>query len=190
MREDEGVGCEYGRDLDLITGEVDRLNRSVSQLLSFSRPAAVASSAASLHEVVDSVLAITRAEAGERCISVSLNLTANPQFDGERAAALKEILLNLVLNALQAINREGDVSIESELESGNRMHLTVTDSGIGIPHSMQEKIFEPFFTTKQRGTGLGLAIVARRMREINGTIELISPVIDGHGTRFDLNLPV
>jgi signal transduction histidine kinase len=190
MREDEGVGREYGRDLDLITGEVDRLNRSVSQLLSFSRPAAVASTSASLHEVVESVLAITRAEADERNIRVSLNLSADPHFDGERAAVLKEILLNLVLNAAQAINREGEVNIESEFNGSNQLHLSVTDDGIGIPLSMQEKIFEPFFTTKQRGTGLGLAIVARRIREINGTIDLSSPVLEGHGTRFDLNLPV
>jgi signal transduction histidine kinase len=190
MREDEGVGREYGRDLDLITGEVDRLNRSVSQLLSFSRPAAVASTSASLHEVVESVLAITRTEADERNIKVSLNLSADPHFDGERAAVLKEILLNLVLNATQAINREGELYIESELNGSNQLHLSVTDDGIGIPPSMQEKIFEPFFTTKQRGTGLGLAIVARRIREINGTIDLRSPVFEGHGTRFDLNFPV
>jgi signal transduction histidine kinase len=190
MREDEGVGREYGRDLDLITGEVDRLNRSVSQLLSFSRPAAVASTSASLREIVESVLAITRSEADERNIKVSLNLSADPHFDGERAAVLKEILLNLVLNAAQAINREGEVSIESEFNGNNQLHLSVTDDGIGIPLSLQEKIFEPFFTTKQRGTGLGLAIVARRIREINGSIDLSSPVFDGHGTRFDLNFPV
>jgi signal transduction histidine kinase len=190
MREDEGVGHEYGRDLDLITGEVDRLNRSVSQLLSFSRPAAVASTSASLHEVVESVLAITRTEADERNIKLSLNLSADPHFDGERTAVLKEILLNLVLNATQAINREGEVYIESEFNGSNQLHLSVTDDGIGIPPSMQEKIFEPFFTTKQRGTGLGLAIVARRIREINGTIDLRSPVFEGHGTRFDLNFPI
>jgi signal transduction histidine kinase len=190
MREDEGVGREYGRDLDLITGEVDRLNRSVSQLLSFSRPAAIASASANLHEVVESVLAITRTEAEERNIRVSVNLSADPHFDGERAAILKEILLNLVLNAAQAINREGEVNIESEFNGNNQLHLAVTDDGIGIPLSLQEKIFEPFFTTKQRGTGLGLAIVARRISEINGTIDLSSPVLEGHGTRFDLNFPV
>jgi signal transduction histidine kinase len=190
MREDEGVGSEYGRDLDLITGEVDRLNRTVSQLLSFSRPAAVASTSASLGEVVESVLAITRNEADERNIRVTINLTADPHFDGETAAVIKEILLNLVLNAAQAINREGEVNIESEFNGSNQLHVSVTDDGIGIPLSLQEKIFEPFFTTKQRGTGLGLAIVARRTREINGTIDLSSPVLEGHGTRFDLNFPV
>jgi signal transduction histidine kinase len=190
MREDEEVSREYGRDLDLITGEVDRLNRSVSQLLSFSRPAVVASSSASLLEIVESVLAISRSEAEERSIKVKLNLSANPQFDGERAAALKEILLNLVLNAAQSIRRDGEVKIESALNGGNQLHLAVTDDGIGIPATLHEKIFEPFFTTKQRGTGLGLPIVARRVRELDGTIRLTSPVVGGHGTRFDLDLPL
>lgn len=190
MREDEQVSREYGRDLDLITGEVDRLNRSVSQLLSFSRPTAVASASAGLHEIVESVLAITRSEAEEHQTKVSLNLSANPQFDGEKAAALKEILLNLVLNATQAIKRQGEVQIESALKETNQLHLVIMDNGIGIPATMQEKIFEPFFTTKQRGTGLGLAIVARRVRELDGIITLTSPLVDEHGTRFELTLPV
>jgi signal transduction histidine kinase len=190
MREDQEVSREYGRDLDLISGEVDRLNRSVSQLLSFSRPAVVAASSASLHEIVENVLAISRLEAEERGVKVKLNLSVNPQFDGERAAALKEILLNLVLNAAQSIKRDGEVKIESALNGGNQLHLAVTDDGIGIPATLHEKIFEPFFTTKQRGTGLGLPIVARRVRELDGTIRLTSPVVDGRGTRFDLDLPL
>jgi signal transduction histidine kinase len=184
------VSGEYGRDLDLITGEVDRLSSSVSQLLSFSRPGVVASSSASLREIVESVLAITRSEAEERNVKVSVNLSANPQLNGETSAALKEILLNLVLNAAQAINRNGEVKIESALNGNNRLHLAVTDDGIGIPAIMQEKVYEPFFTTRQRGTGLGLAIVARRMRELDGKIELTSPIVDGRGTRFDLKFEI
>jgi signal transduction histidine kinase len=184
------VSHEYGRDLDLITGEVDRLSRSVSQLLSFSRPAVVASSSASLEEILENVLAITRSEAEERNVKMSLDLSVNPKFDGERAAALREILLNLVLNATQAIKRDGEVKIESSLNGNDHLHLAVTDDGIGIPAPLQEKIFEPFFTTKQRGTGLGLPIVARRVREIDGAIKLTSPVVDGRGARFDLDLPL
>jgi signal transduction histidine kinase len=67
--------------------------------------------------------------------------------------------------------------------------IAVTDNGIGVPPSMRDKIFEPFFTTKTRGTGLGLAIVARRVREMGGTITLVSPVVDGRGTRFEIALP-
>ena len=190
MREDEEVSREYGRDLDLIAGEVDRLSRSVSQLLSFSRPAVVASSSAHLDEVIESVLALVHAEVAEHRTQVSCDLGANPLLGGEAAAGLKEILVNLVLNAAQAIEGGGQVRIESRMEDDNRLKLAVIDDGIGVPPAMQEKVFEPFFTTKQRGTGLGLAIVARRVRELEGTITLKSPAGNGRGTRFDLTLPV
>jgi signal transduction histidine kinase len=194
MREDEEVSREYARDLDLITGEVDRLNRTVSQLLSFSRPAAIAGAPAKLSELVESVLALARSEAERRGIRVSLNLQADPNFDGDRAAAFKEALLNLVLNSVQAIQqdeldeRDGCVEVGSALDSHNQLTVTVTDNGIGVPFSMREKIFDPFFTTKQRGAGLGLAIVARRVRELGGTISLDSPALHGRGARFVITL--
>jgi signal transduction histidine kinase len=174
----------------LIAGEVDRLSRSVSQLLSFSRPAAVSSLSASLGEIVENVILIAGSEAGENAVKIISNLQADPDFDGERVSALKEILINLTLNAAQAIKGGGVVRIESAPKPGDQLHLSVTDDGSGIPESMQEKIFEPFFTTKQRGTGLGLSIVARRVRELDGTIKVISPAVNGRGTRFDLFLPV
>lgn len=188
MREDNEVSREYARDLDLINGEVDRLNRTVSQLLSFSRPAVVAAAPMSLREIVAGVLALTRVETEPRRIKVSVNLPADPPFDGEQTAALKEILLNLVLNAAQASHRDGEIKIESQMRDDGRVQLSVTDNGSGVPAALQGKIFDPFFTTKQRGTGLGLAIVARRARDLGGEIGLVSPLQDGRGARFDLHM--
>ncbi|MDX2034529.1 MAG: ATP-binding protein [Blastocatellia bacterium] len=189
MREDPEVTREYGRDLDLITGEVDRLNRSVSQLLSFSRPAAVAASSATLGEIVRSVVAIVGAESGGARIEIDLQ--ADPRFSGDRASALKEVALNLALNAVQAVQTgrpDARVRIESEFDAAGKIRLRVGDNGIGIPPAIREKIFDPFFTTKQRGTGLGLAIVARRVRELDGAISVESPIEDGSGTRFEVTL--
>jgi signal transduction histidine kinase len=190
MREDENVAREYNYDLNLITGEVDRLSRSVSQLLSFSRPAVVAAAPASLRETVDTVLMLTRAEAEARAVRVEVNLQADPVLNGETSAALKEILLNLTLNALQAIEQTGTIQITSAPNEQDQLQISLTDTGAGVPADLQEKIFDPFFTTKQRGTGLGLAIVARRMRELGGTITCQSPVTDEGGTRFDMVLPL
>jgi len=190
MREDDAVSREYGRDLDLINGEVDRLSRSVSQLLSFSRPAAVAAAPASLSEIVSNVLALTRAEAEPRLVKITVDLQPDPKFDGERAAALKEVLLNLVLNAIQAIKMEGAVKIESSLNGEGQLRISISDDGAGIPAEVQDKIFDPFFTTKQRGTGLGLAIVARRVRELSGILRVVSPLPDSNGTKFVLDLPL
>ena len=192
MREDERVSCEYARDLDLITGEVDRLNRAVSQLLSFSRPSAIAGAPARLSEIIESVLALTRSEAEQRAVAVSSDLRADPELDGGQVAPLKEVLLNLVFNALHAIKRgwrDGEVKIACATNGDGLLTIAITDNGIGVPPSMQDKIFEPFFTTKTRGTGLGLAIVARRVRELGGEVKIVSPASEGKGTRFDLVLP-
>lgn len=189
MKEDEGVTSEYGRDLDLITGEIDRLSRSVSQLLGFSRPSVVAANAAPLGEVIGSVAMLARAELDERGAELRIVLGADPVLDGEAASGLREILANLLLNAAQALSDRGRIVIESAMEADGRLRVAVGDDGIGIPAGLREKVFEPFFTTKQRGTGLGLAIVARRARELGATIRLVSPVADGRGTRVDLLIP-
>ncbi|MCI0666205.1 MAG: ATP-binding protein [Acidobacteria bacterium] len=190
MREDEQVSSEYARDLDLITSEVDRLNRSVTQLLSFSRPSVIAASSAALGEIVENVLAILRSEAEDRQVQLVSRLATDPVLNGETSAAIKEILLNLALNAVQSVKSGGAVTIESEKTEGGQLSLAVTDDGLGIPLPLRDKIFEPFFTTKQRGTGLGLAIVARRVRELDGSIRLRSPLENGPGARFELVLPL
>lgn len=189
MREDESVKHEYGRDLDLITGEIDRLSRSVSQLLTFSRPGVVAAAGGFLSEIIEGVFALSAAEFAERGATPVADLKADPQLDGETLAALKEILANLVINAAQASNG-GVVRVVSNLLPDGRLHLSVIDSGLGIPPALRHKVFEPFFTTKQRGTGLGLAIVSRRLSELQGSFKVESPVVDGRGTRFDIFVPV
>jgi signal transduction histidine kinase len=190
MREDEAVAAEYGRDLDLITGEVDRLNRSVSQLLSFSRPSAIVAAPAALSEVAASVVSLVQSEAAARGVQCKLDLQCNPQLDGATVTALKEVLLNLTLNGVQAMRQPGLVAIASQQLDDMRWQLSVSDEGDGIPPAQQSKIFEPFFTTKQRGTGLGLAIVARRISELGGTIQCVSPLLNERGTRFVMALPV
>ena len=108
-----------------------------------------------------------------------------------------------MLNAVQATEAGGEVKIRATVRAAAadpRMRatdlaeatltLTVTDSGPGIPPDVQQRVFEPFYSTKSRGTGLGLAIVQRRVVEIGGSVELISPVEDGHGTRFRLIVPL
>jgi len=195
MREDEAVSRGYGRDLDLITGEIDRLTRSVSQLLSFSRPAVLAQAESKLGDIVAGVVSLARAELAlaehegrETCVAIDLRV--DPQLDGETATALKEILSNLVHNAAQAVGVGGSVRIESDSISDGRLRVAVIDDGPGIPSALQEKVFEPFFTTRQRGTGLGLAIVARRLPEIGASVKLTSPVADNRGTRFELFIPM
>jgi len=190
MREDPAVEAEYGRDLALINGEIDRLNRSVSQLLSFSRPAVVAAAQANLSEIVGSVATLVRSDLDDDHQELAVSLAADPVLTGYQAAAVKEILMNLVLNASQAAGARARISIDSSWHSPSLLELSVSDPGPGVPPGLKEKVFEPFYTTRQRGTGLGLSIVARRVRELEGNIRLESPVANGRGTRFVLRFTI
>ena len=190
MREDAEIGCHYARDLDLITGEVDRLSRSVTQLLSFSRPGVVAAPSGRLSEIINVVMTLARPEADGRRVECRKGLEIDLPIDGNTAGALKEILLNLVLNAIQAAPIGGHIELEVDATPMSTLRIAVSDDGPGIPEGERDKVFEPFFTTKQRGTGLGLAIVKRRIRDLDGSISLKSPLKDGRGTRFEISLPV
>jgi signal transduction histidine kinase len=188
MKEDEGLNEQHARDLTLIVGEIDRLSKSVTQLLSFARnqpPAAVPCDAA---ELVRSVAALFRADADERNISLQGHAAGNVELNGVQTAAVRDALSNLVLNALQATPARGEVKIESSL-ADQAIMFSVSDSGPGIAADLQARVWEPFFTTRQRGTGLGLAIVRKRMEEAGGSARLI-PSSNGGGARFELVIPL
>jgi signal transduction histidine kinase len=187
MKEDAGLNEQHARDLTLIVGETDRLSKSITQLLSFARnqpPAAVPCDAA---ELVRSVVALFRADADERNISLQAQVAGNGQLNGVQTAAVRDALSNLVLNALQATPARGEVKVESSL-ANQAITFSVSDSGPGVSADLHARIWEPFFTTRQRGTGLGLAIVRKRMEEAGGSARL-APSSNGGGATFELVIP-
>ncbi|HLG14389.1 MAG TPA: ATP-binding protein [Blastocatellia bacterium] len=192
MREESAL-AGYDRDLGLIISEIDRLNRTVSQLLAFSRPANADPRPVGLRELIDSTVELLGGEARERGVEISASVDADLTLSGAQAAALREALSNLIVNAVQAAGRGDQVSIEASLDSHRatpRLIVSVTDTGPGIADEVQSRVFEPFFTTKSRGTGLGLAIVQRRVAELGGAVELTSPAANGRGTRFRIVVAV
>ena len=188
MREDEELSDEYARDLTMIVGETDRLSQSVTQLLSFARREPPAASPCGADDLARAVADLFRAHAGGRGISIDCSARTATDLDGIRAAAVRDSLSNLLLNALQATPSGGRIKIEAFCRNGDVV-FAVTDSGPGISSELQARIWEPFFTTKQRGTGLGLAIVHKRMEEAGGTATL-APREYGRGARFELRLPL
>ncbi|MEK6410049.1 MAG: ATP-binding protein [Acidobacteriota bacterium] len=202
MREEVALSG-YDQDLSLIVSEIDRLNRTVSQLLAFSRPSHADSRPVQLSDLISATLTMAGGEAKERRVDLKVESLVDVTLTGVQAGALREALSNLVLNAVQATEAGGEVRIQAAVQTvaadtrvrptdlaAATLTLTVTDSGPGIPADAQQRVFEPFYSTKSRGTGLGLAIVQRRVVEIGGSIQLTSPVDDGHGTRFRLIVPL
>jgi signal transduction histidine kinase len=189
MREDEKVGREYARDLELIVGETDRLSRGVTQMLSFARNVPPPETPRSLGELMRSITHLFQIEAGARGVEVRYDSDGSEiELDGATVSALRDALSNLLLNALQVTPPGGIVRIEGRSDGGS-VRLSVVDEGPGVAAEMRERIWEPFFTTKQRGTGLGLAIVRKRVEEIGGEARLAASK-NGEGACFELRVPL
>jgi signal transduction histidine kinase len=164
--------------------EAVQLNRIVSDLLEFARPRPPTLAIGSLAPVLVNVRAATAPD-GRVAVEIGRDLPA-VQFD---ALFLQQALLNLVLNGLQAVPKNGSVSVRAsraEIDGAVFACIDVADDGQGIPANVRDTIFEPFFTTKPSGTGLGLAVV-KRVVESHGGVLAVESSTDG--TRFRVLLP-
>jgi signal transduction histidine kinase len=176
----------------MVLEEIGRLSLKLNQLLQFSRPAilgGVVTAVCDARGVAEEVRGVLRHEAERRGIALEVDVEGGGAKLAASGDAVSEILSNLVVNALEATARGGRVLV-SGVANGEGFLFAVEDDGHGVPESVREKILQPFFTTKTQGTGLGLAIVARRVAEFGGSLEWDSPVSDGRGTRFTVNMPM
>jgi signal transduction histidine kinase len=170
--------------LDIIGEEADRLNRIVGDLLDFARPAPVALRPEPLDRVIDD--AAQSAGLGPRLRferDVAPGLPPVPMD----ARLVRQALLNLFTNAVQAMPAGGTLSIAARLD-GDSVRIDVSDTGDGITEDVRHRIFEPFFTTRPTGTGLGLAVVKRILDDHRGSIRVEAG--DPVGTRFVVRLPL
>jgi len=191
MEEDKDLPENTRRDCRMLVDEIDRLNRNISQILRYAKPARDTDRPADLVSVVKRVVAISRMEAERRHIILDMNDAGPcPVEGGEEAAS--DIVSNLLVNSLEASGAGSVIRIRLARPPGQPeyINLSVEDQGRGIPKDRLDKIFQPFYTTRAGGTGLGLAIVKRRVDEIGGFVECQSPVGEENatsahpGTRF------
>ncbi len=171
---------------DILIREVDRLNRVLEDFLRFARPAPVGHGRFAVNRVIQEVLDLTRQQALRNRVEVSTGLDEECEITGE-GEQIKQALLNLVLNALQAMPDGGRLTVSTRREQ-NALHITVSDNGPGIPPENRERIFNPFVTTREGGTGLGLAITQRIVQGHDGHIVLQST--PGEGASFTVCLPL
>ena len=177
--------------LEIIRGELHRLEDLVQRFLRLADPTALSLTRLDLAVVLRKVCDLLGPEAASRQIELALSLPPNlPEMFAD-AGQLTQAMVNLVLNAIQAVDRGGRVELDAQLEQGgNGVQIEVRDSGPGVPPDRQASIFDPFYTTKRpgRGTGLGLSICKSVMKEHSGSVEAANAP-DG-GAMFTVTLPV
>jgi two-component system sensor histidine kinase HydH len=173
--------------VDLIQGEVRRLNTIVEEFLSLARPMPLKREPIIVAALLEEVLGLVESEARGAGIAVVREIPSGlPVLHADRDR-LKQVLLNLVLNAIQAMPSGGTLEIAAAA-GGGTLTVTVADTGSGITPELLPKVFEPYVTTKTKGLGLGLPIVRRIVEAHGGAIEAVSE--PGRRTSFRFALPL
>jgi signal transduction histidine kinase len=176
-------------DLVVLRRHAQRVARIVQGLLSFARQSGQSRGPVDLNQIVDDTLLLVEKQAVKEGVTLARRLTPGlPPIQGD-PTALEQVLMNLILNARDAVDRRGEILIETELITGHpdQVRLMIRDTGPGIPAEVLPRIFDPFFTTKPSGTGLGLSISYGIVREHGGTVDVHSE--PGRGTTFVLSFP-
>jgi two-component system, NtrC family, sensor histidine kinase HydH len=194
---DAGRSAADGEFLAIIADEVRRLNGVVSQFLDYSRPARAALEPGSVNEVLQRTLKLLESQIPQ---SVKLEVELAPDLPRVACDAeqLRQVFLNLALNAVQAMPRGGELRITTRAARDEALwhdakrrsdvvEVRFRDTGPGIPEEARDHIFVPFYTTKEKGTGLGLAICQRIVKAHGGTIGVRSR--PGEGAEFVIGLP-
>jgi PAS domain S-box-containing protein len=171
--------------LEVLTEESDRLNRIVADLLDFARPCEPRFSGESIRKVINQ--ALQSVDLASRHIDVELQLSNEIDQLPMDGRLVRQLLINLFENAVQAMPVGGRLSIRTE-RTGDALRLSVSDNGPGVPPHLRERVFAPFFTTKATGTGLGLAVVKRIAESHGGSVHL-EPTLDV-GAAFRVEIPL
>jgi signal transduction histidine kinase len=196
-KESGGAADVTGRDtVSILEGEIGRINAVVEEFMRYARMAPVRLRPVDLVMLSRNAIHLLELEAKRSKVELSLCCDNGPVMIEADEERVRQVLINLVINALQAVSAGGKV-IVSAVRDGERAVLRVHDDGPGIAANVLETLFKPFVTTKDKGTGLGLAIVARIVKEHHGSVsganrteggacfEVTLPILSDGGTRDD-----
>jgi signal transduction histidine kinase len=188
IQKTEFAGKEQSlKSLHTIQSELKRLNRIIHQFLSLARKSKTRLDFYECNTLIQEVILLVQQQALENKITLNIDLKQNmPKLYGD-ADQIKQVILNILLNAFDAIEKGGQIKIESKQEN-NRIKLFIEDNGKGIPAAIQKQIFELYFSTKEEGGGIGLALCKNIIEAHEGTITFRST--EGKGTQFCITLPI
>jgi signal transduction histidine kinase len=190
IKEQYSKDDELLENIDYILEAVERCGTITRQLLGFARKFDVKIKRVNLNEIISDVLVFHNKEAEYRNINVFVDIPKDISEIETDRGKLQQVLLNLVNNAFQAVDDGCNLDITASSEEANRVSITISDNGCGMPEENLTKIFEPFFTTKERGkgTGLGLTITYGLVKKLHGDISVESR--ENEGTTFVITLPI
>jgi two-component system, NtrC family, sensor kinase len=185
---DKGHDPQYADDLMVINRQTNRIAEITRQLLAFARQAPAELNPVDINSIVEDTLFLVQKQFMKEDIRIEKHLspkTPKVMADDNR---IQQVLLDLLNNARDAMHGGGTI-IVATANSGERVEITIADTGEGIPEEVLDNIFDPFFTTKEvgKGTGLGLAVSYGIIQDFGGTIEVVSR--RGEGSTFNITLP-
>ena len=173
---------------NIMIQEVERLNTVVSQLLEFAKPVTIQKKKTSVNALMADALKLVEHQAKENHIHLNTHFEKNDPIVSLDPNRMNQVLLNLFLNAIEAMKNGGNLSVTVAKSKENRgIDIRITDTGCGIPTENLSHLFDLYYTTKSTGTGLGLAIVHNILEAHNGKISVES--IEGKGSTFTIYLP-
>lgn len=172
---------------EIMGQEVDRVNRVISELLEFARPSDLKRKPTMVGDLIRHSVKIVAHEAEFAGVSITCGVQPDlpaVMLDPDR---MTQVMLNLLINAIQAMNKGGRLKVEAQ-STGGKLVVTVSDTGPGIPEEDLAHVFNPYFTRKKNGTGLGLAIVVKIVESHGGSVHIQSK--SGAGTSVVVTLPI
>jgi signal transduction histidine kinase len=178
------------RLLEMALSETERLTDMLRKMLSFSRPDQETRSAVDMNEILDEILLLHEKQLRERDIKIAADLVASMPLVWGSKNQLRQVFLNMVANARDAMPEGGTLTVSTSTAGGN-IQIQVSDDGTGIRPEHLDQIFETFFTTKvdsARGVGLGLSVCYGFIKDHGGDIQVASRW--GEGTTFTIVLPI
>jgi two-component system NtrC family sensor kinase len=190
LRKKVADGSEEAEDLDLVIRETKRCAAIIRRLLDFAREKTPEKKFADLNALIEDTARIIERPAHLADIQISMDLDPQLPLVWVDADLIKQVVMNMLVNAQHAIEEKGAITVRTRRASGERVEISIIDTGCGIPEKDLQRIFDPFFTTKGvgKGTGLGLSVSHGIVQAHGGTIEVASRL--GEGSTFRVYLPV
>jgi signal transduction histidine kinase len=168
--------------------QIDKINNVVHDLLRYARPKELSMSTVNPNESISTAIKFAKTQINDKEIDIRFNALTNGTEALIDADKIQEVMLNLMINSISAINKKGLITINLSEKGKRVLEIILSDDGMGIKKDHLPQIFHPFFTTKNRGTGLGLSICKKIIEAHKGTIEVESR--ENEGTTFTIELPV